>query len=142
MVKLSALEVQSGQLSTTAPWAVICKLAGALGAVGTQAVRMSETSRFQSTAEVIRDHSTGGTSDPSLALNLRSNLLRATLPKVLRAHGMTADEAGDSSPTPSPTSSPRETARRSRPNASTSSLPGAPTPALLAAPPPNAPLGP
>ena len=36
MASVAQLEVQSGRLATTAPWTVICKLAGAIGGVSTR----------------------------------------------------------------------------------------------------------
>lgn len=95
LANLATLEVQQGALASAAPWTAICKLAGAIGGVHTQAARVVETSYVQSAAETIRTHSTGGATDASLAANLRSNILRATLPKVLRAHGASPDEQNE-----------------------------------------------
>ncbi len=92
LANVASLEVQSGRMATTAPWTVICKLAGAMGPVGTQASRLVETSRVQQVAELVRAHGTGGSTDAALALGLRGNVLRAVLPKVLCAHGVTEDE--------------------------------------------------
>ena len=47
---------------------------------------------MQAVAELIRTHSTGGSTDAALAGNLRSNMLQATLPKTLRAHGVSPEE--------------------------------------------------
>ena len=92
LASVAALEAQTGVLATAAPWTAICKLVGAMGGVSTQASRLVETSMIQSVAEVVRTHSSGGGTDAALSFNLRSNLMRAILPKVLRAHGVTPEE--------------------------------------------------
>ena len=95
LASVASLEAQTGVLSTAAPWTAICKLVGALGGVSLQAPRLEETSTVQSVAEIVRAHSTGGTTDAALAFNLRSNVMRAVLPKVLRAHGPTPEEQSE-----------------------------------------------
>ena len=95
LATVSALEAQSGPLAAAAPFMAICKLAGALGEVSTQAARVVETSNVQSVAEVIRAHSTGGATDAALAFNLRSNVMRAVVPKVFRAHGASPAEQSE-----------------------------------------------
>jgi hypothetical protein len=95
LANVAGLEIQTGALAATAPWAALCRLVGAIGDVGTQAARMAETSDVQAIASFIRAHGGGGNTDAALAHNLRSDLLRATLPKVFRAHGATAAELGE-----------------------------------------------
>ena len=92
LANLASLEINTGALALTAPWTVICKLAGAIGAVGTQAARMVETAPVQAVAEVIRTHGAGGATDAAMAFQLRSNVMRAVLPKVLRAPNVTSGE--------------------------------------------------
>ena len=95
LASVSALEAQTGILATAAPWMAICKLAGAMGGVSTQAARLEETSTVQSVAEILRSYSTGGATDAALAFNLRSNVTRANMPKQLRAHGASPDEQSE-----------------------------------------------
>ena len=92
LANLASLEINTGALALTAPWTVICKLAGAIGAAGTQAARMVETAPVQAVAEVIRTHGAGGATDAAMAFQLRSNVMRAVLPKVLRAPNVTSGE--------------------------------------------------
>ena len=95
LANAGTLEIASGPLATSAPWTAICKLIGAIGDVGTQATRMIEASCVQSTAETIRTQSVGGQTGGALAHNLRSNLMRAMLPKVLLSPGATAEEQSE-----------------------------------------------
>lgn len=92
LANIRTLEYSAGTLATSAPWYSICKLAGALGGVGTQAARVAETALVQTVAENIRQHAVGGATDAALAANLRSNVERSMLPKILRAHGTTPEE--------------------------------------------------
>jgi len=92
LANIHALEIQTGALANSAPWSVICTLAGALGDVGTQASRLVETAPVHAVAEALRAHGTGGVTAAAMAFNLRSNILRATLPKFLRASNVTTEE--------------------------------------------------
>ena len=92
LANVGALEIQFGPMAASAPWTFICKLAGALGGVGTQAARHLEVSAVQAVAGAIRANSAGGGSDGALASDLLSNLQLATLPKIFRAHGATPGE--------------------------------------------------
>ena len=95
MVNVGALEITRGANATKAPWILIAKLAGSIGGVFTQAAKIRSPSNLLSVAEAIRDGSTGGASDGALAGNLRTNLQRISLPKFLRAHGVTSDEQSE-----------------------------------------------
>jgi len=95
LANIISLEVTSRPLSTTAPWTLVAKVIGALGPVGTQAARALEASQLQTTAANIRRHSVGGAEDGALAGSLRSDLLRASLPKFLKAHAATPAEQGE-----------------------------------------------
>ena len=94
LASVATLEIQTGPLATIAPWTVISKLVGAIGAVGTQAARVDEMSQVQSVGEVLRTNSRV-TTDPAMAKNLRSDLTLATLPKALRAHGASPPELSE-----------------------------------------------
>ena len=77
LADIRTLEYTTGSLAVSAPWYAICKLAGALGAVGTQAARVVETAHVQVVADNIRQHAVGGATDAALAVNLRSNIERS-----------------------------------------------------------------
>ena len=77
LATIAQLEITSGAAAAVAPWAAICRLAGAMGPVGTQAARLEQTALVQSVADTIKTHATGGVLDATLAANLKSNLLRA-----------------------------------------------------------------
>ena len=95
LANVATLEVQTGALAASAPWTLVCKLVGALGPVATPAARQIEASCVQSVAETLRTQSVGGQTDGALAHHLRSNLLRASLPRAFRAHGATPEELSD-----------------------------------------------
>lgn len=92
---ISQLEITHGTLAQIAPFTVVCKLAGALGAVCTNAVRLREASSVQSVAETIRDNSQGGRSDGALAHNLRSTIQGANMAKEIRAYGVSVEEMSE-----------------------------------------------
>lgn len=95
LANISQLEITHGALAAYAPFTVICMLAGAIGAVGTNAARLLEASSLQSVAETIRDNSVGGKLDGALAHNLRATIQGAIMAKELRAHGVTVEELSE-----------------------------------------------
>ena len=92
LANVDALEIKEGALANVAPWTALCQLIGAIGNVGTPASRTQETAKVQTVSETIRTNSTDGNTDAVLAANLRSTIMRASLPKVFRAQSVTADE--------------------------------------------------
>ena len=95
LVPIASLEITSGPMEATAKWTLIAKVVGALGPVGTQASRACETSQVQGMASLLRRHTSGGPEDGALARNMKADLLRAMLPKQLRAHTGGPDDQGE-----------------------------------------------
>jgi hypothetical protein len=81
---ITSLEITSGPRARTAPWAAIALLAGALGPVGRNPLRIAPAAPALIVAAEIRGSSTA--QDAVLAVSLRQVLVSALLPAAFRSH--------------------------------------------------------
>ena len=84
---ITSLEITTGPRARSSPWAAVSLLAGALGPIGRNHLRLADASPTLIMASQLRGDSTA--QDAVLAAQLRQLLVSSILPSVYRAH--TAD---------------------------------------------------